>query len=164
MKSIVVVDKNWGIGKDNDLLTYLPNDLKYFKRNTIGKVVVMGKNTLLSLPKQKPFVDRINIVLTRDKEFECEGAFICNSLDDLFEELKKYNKEDIFIAGGESIYNQLIDYCDEILVTKIDATYPADKFFPNLDNMKQWKITEKSEIQEEKNTKYVWCKYKKYNN
>ena len=111
MNLIVAVTRDWAIGKNNDLLFHLPTDLAYFKMQTIGKVAVMGERTYLSLPK-RPLPKRTNIVLSDKKDFVAEGAIVVHSLQELFDELGKYNTNDIFVCGGASIYNLLMDYCD----------------------------------------------------
>ena len=138
MKAIVCVDKFWGIGKNNDLLFSLPEDMKRFREETTGKVVVMGLNTFKSLPNG-PLKNRVNIVLDPAGAF-IEGATVVSSIFKLSLEASKYKSEDIFVVGGASIYQQLLPFCSEVLVTKVDADGKADKFFPNLDGMPNWKI------------------------
>jgi dihydrofolate reductase len=140
MKAIVAVDRNWGIGKDNSLLAHLPGDLKYFKGKTYGKVIVMGRKTLESFPSGKPLEGRTNIVLTSNEDYQtpCE---ICCSKDDLRECLKNYEDEDVYIVGGEKVYREFIHYCDTIYVTKIDAVFSADRYFPNLDEDPLWEMS-----------------------
>lgn len=164
MKCIVAVDQNWGIGYKGNLLTHLPGDLKYFfKPKTLNKVVVMGRKTLESLPNQKPLVDRVNIVLTTDKTYKCDGAIICHSIEDVLQIIKNYPEDDVFIVGGESIYKQFLKMCDEIYVTKINKVFKADTYFPNLDKMKDWIIKWKSDIQKYPEIEYTWCSYEKVN-
>ena len=91
MKAIVAVDLNWGIGYNCELLEKIPEDMKQFKEKTLGKVIVMGRTTFESLPNKKPLEKRTNIVLTKNKNYNCEGLVLCHSLEELFEELKKYN-------------------------------------------------------------------------
>jgi len=151
MNLIAAVDLNWGIGYKCELLEKIPDDMKYFKENTLGKVIVMGRNTLESFPNKKPLEQRINIVLTRNKNYNCEGAIICYSLEELFKELKKYNDEDIFIIGGESIYSQLITHCNKAYITKIYKEYKHDKILVNLDKYSLWEevsISEKRQFKE----------------
>lgn len=138
MNLIAAVDLNWGIGYNCELLEKIPEDMKYFKEKTQGKVIVMGRATLESLPNKKPLEKRINIVLTKNKNYNCEGVILCYSLEELFKELKKYKAEDIFIIGGESIYSQLISYCNKAYITKIYKEYMHDKVLINLDNSDQW--------------------------
>jgi len=147
MNLIVAVDKNWAIGKDNKLLVSIPDDMKFFRETTTGKVVVMGRKTLESFPNSKPLPNRVNIVLTRDKDYYAKGAVVVHSKEELDNELKKYNTEDIFIIGGESIYRLMLDECDRAFVTYVDYGYDADTYFPNLDEASNWKLAEESEEQ-----------------
>lgn len=159
MNFIVVVDKNYGIGKDNNLLTYLPEDLKYYKRTTLNKVVVMGRKTLESLPGGKPFKERTNIIISRNKAYKCEGAIVVHCLDELFEELKKYPTNDIFIVGGAEIYNQLYSYCKYGYITKIKASFDANRHLDRIEDMPNWELIWQSEVQEYKGIEFVWTKY-----
>ena len=147
MNLIVAVDKNWAIGKDNKLLVSIPDDMKFFRETTTGKVVVMGRKTLESFPNSKPLPNRVNIVLTRDAKYDAKGAIIVHSKEELNEELKKYNSDDIYVIGGESIYRLMLDECDRAFVTYVDYSYDADTYFPNLDEMSDWKLAEESEEQ-----------------
>jgi len=143
MKTIVAVDKEWGIGKNNDLLFHLSQDLEYFKEKTLDKVIVMGGNTLLSFPGSKPLPRRTNIVLT--DVFTRDDCIICKTLDELSSELKKYNDDDIFIVGGAMFYRTMIDYCSEAYITKVDEIGEAQVFFPNLDEKENWSEVESGE-------------------
>ena len=151
MKLIVAVAKNWAIGYNGGLLFDLPDDMEFFKNTTLNKVVVMGR---------KPLKDRTNIVLTTDRDFEQEGCIVCNSLNELFEELKKYNDEDIFIIGGGKIYNDLYPYCSEALITKVDAVVNADTFLHNFDEDKGWYLSYASEVHENNGMKFIFNTYK----
>jgi dihydrofolate reductase len=133
--------------------------MKYFKQVTLGKVVVMGRETFESLPGKEPLKDRVNIVLSRNKSFTDKNVTICSSLEELFDELKKYNSDDVFAIGGESIYTLLLPYCTEAYVTKIENTYPADKYFTNLDKEEEWKLVSKSDLQVYKDIRYMFAKY-----
>ena len=150
MNLIAAIDLNWSIGNKCELLERIPEDMKHFKKITQGKVIVMGRTTLESLPNKKPLEQRINIVLTKNKNYNCEGVILCYSLNDLFKELKKYNDEDIFIIGGESIYSQLIMYCRKAYITKIYKEYTYDKSLVNLDSQEQWQKVSTSEKREYK--------------
>ena len=147
MKLIAAVDSNWGIGRGNKLLVSIPEDMKFFRETTMGNVVVMGRKTLESFPNSKPLKNRVNIVLTRDNTYSVEGAIIIHSKEQLKEELTKYNSDDIFVIGGESIYRLLLDDCQRAFVTYVDYSYDADTYFPNLDEMPDWKLAEESEEQ-----------------
>ena len=105
----------------------------------------MGSKTLESFPGKKPLKNRTNIVLTKNPSYQAEGAIVVHNEDELREELKKYDSEDIFVIGGESIYRQLLDECDKAYITKIEYAYTADAYFPNLDEKEEWKITAESE-------------------
>lgn len=160
MKAIVAVDQNWGIGYQGNLLQRIPGDMKYFREKTIGKIVVMGRETFESFPGQEPLKDRINIVLTRNKNYQNDKVTICHSLEDLFWELQKYDPENIFVIGGESVYTQLLPYCTEAFVTKIENIYPADKYFNNLDKEQSWKLIDISEEQIFGDISYRFLTYK----
>ncbi|WMJ76563.1 MULTISPECIES: dihydrofolate reductase [unclassified Sedimentibacter] len=160
MKLIVAVAKNWAIGFNGDLLFNLPDDMAFFKKTTVDKVVVMGRNTLLSFPGAKPLKNRTNIVLTTNREFEAEGCIICHSLDELFTELKKYNSDDIFVVGGGKIYNELYPYCSEALITKVDAIANADTFLHNFDEDENWYLSYASEVHEDNGLKFMFNTYK----
>ena len=159
MKLIAAVDNNWGIGKNNNLLFPIPNDLKRFKKLTNNKIVIMGYNTLMSLPNSQPLKNRINIVLT-SKKIKIDNATICNNLNELLNVIKLFNNDDIFVIGGSTIYNLLLDMCNEAYITKIYKTFHADKYIQNLDN-KNWKIKEESQIYEYNDVKYNFVTYVK---
>ena len=137
MKLIVAVDKNWGIGKRNGLLFSLPEDMKFFKGKTDGKVVCMGYNTLLSFPGSKPLKNRVNIVLAPDGVTR-DDCTVVHSLDELFNELEKYPSDDIFVIGGGMFYKTMYPYCNEAYITKVDADGGAEVFFDDLDKLPNW--------------------------
>lgn len=161
MNLIVAVDRNWAIGYKNELLVRIPNDHKYFREVTTGKVVVLGRKTLETFPQGQPLKNRTNIILSRNKDYKVKDAIVVHSIEELMEELKKYNSEDVYIIGGESIYREMLPYCDVAHVTKIDHAYQADAYFPNLDEMSEWKITADSEEQTYFDIEYVFYKYEK---
>ena len=161
MNLIAAVDKNWAIGKNNQLLVRIPMDQKFFRETTTGKVVVMGRKTLESFPNGLPLKNRTNIVLTRNKNYKVNDAIIVHSMEELHEELKKYNSEDIYIIGGEQIYKALVDECDVAHITKIDYAYDADAYFPNLDEKPEWRIVADSEEQTYFDLEYAFVKYER---
>ena len=161
MNIIVAVDKNWGIGKDNKLLVSIPADMKMFRRETTGKVVVMGRKTLESFPNGLPLKNRTNIVLTGNKDYNVKDAVIVHNMQELLEEIKNYPSEEVYCIGGDSVYKQLLPYCDTAHVTKIDFAYEADSYFPNLDEMPEWKIAAESEEQTYFDLEYAFVKYEK---
>lgn len=160
MKAIVNVDKNWAIGMGSELLNRIPADMKFFKSKTVGNVVVMGRSTFMTFPGPKALPDRVNIVLTTDKNWSAPDVTVCHSLEELFEELKKYDTDSVYVIGGASVYEQLLPYCNAAVVTKVDTAKPADKFFPNLDQKENWVISAQEEEMEHNGVKFRFIEYK----
>ncbi|HJC75347.1 MAG TPA: dihydrofolate reductase [Candidatus Mediterraneibacter faecavium] len=161
MKAILAADKNWGIGYNNHLLVSIPSDMKFFRQTTTGKVVVMGRKTLESFPNGMPLKNRINIVLTGNQNYQVKDAVVVHSEDELLDELKKYDTDDIYVIGGESVYRMMLPYCDTVYVTKIDRAFQADTFFPDLDEMDEWEMTEESEEQTCFDLEFYFTKYER---
>ncbi|HJB01471.1 MAG TPA: dihydrofolate reductase [Candidatus Mediterraneibacter merdavium] len=161
MKAILSADKNWGIGYNNKLLVSIPSDMKFFRQTTTGRVVVMGRKTLESFPNGLPLKNRTNIVLTGNRDYQVKDAVIVHSKDELMEELRKYAADDIYVIGGESIYRMLLPECDTVLVTKIDRAFQADTYFPNLDEMDEWEMTEEGEEQTCFDLEFRFTKYER---
>lgn len=161
MNLIVAVDKNWAIGNQNKLLVSIPADMKFFRETTMDKVVVMGRKTLESFPNGLPLKKRTNIVITRDKNYQVKDAIVVHSVEEAVEELKKYSEEEIYVIGGESIYRQMLPYCKVAHVTKINHAYEADTFFPNLDEMEDWKVTGISDEQTYFDLEYEFVRYER---
>lgn len=163
MREIVVVDQKWGIGKNNDLLFSLPEDMAFFRSETTGKVVVMGSNTLKSLPGGNPLKNRTNIVLFPGGE-KRDDCIIVDSLDELFLELKKYPTDDIYIMGGAMFYRTMLPYCDTAFVTRVDADGEAQVFFENLEAHPDWELAVCGEPIESKSGHTIrFCTYKNKN-
>ena len=161
MNAIAAVDANWAIGNKNRLLTSIPADMKFFREKTMGHVVVMGRKTLESFPNGLPLKNRVNIVLTANRSYKVKDAIIVHTKEELLEELKKYDSIELYVIGGGSIYEMLIPYCDTAYITKIDHVYAADTYFPNLDQMDDWEMTEVSEEQTCFDLEYVFAKYER---
>ena len=161
MNIIVNADKNWAIGKNNSLLVRIPADMKYFSQMTEGNIVVMGRKTLESFPGGQPLKNRVNVVLTTDKNYKVKDTVIVHSVEEMVEELKKYDSEDIYVIGGESIYRQLLPYCTKAYVTKIDHAYDADTYFPDLDADPEWEMTKISDEQTYFDLEYVFAIYER---
>lgn len=161
MKAILSADKNWGIGYQNRLLARIPSDMKFFRETTTGNVVVMGRKTLESFPNGMPLKNRTNIVLTGNPEYDVKDAVIVHSKEELLEELKKYDTDRVYIIGGESVYRMMLPYCDTVYVTKIDRAFQADTFFPDLDEMDEWAMTEESEEQTCFDLEFTFTKYER---
>ncbi len=158
MKAILHADSKWGIGKKNDLMFSIPQDMKFFRETTKGKVVVMGLNTLLSFPGGKPLKNRINIVLCPDDVNE--DVVTVHSLPELLAEVKKYPADDVFVVGGASVYTLLFPYCTEILVTKVQADGGAEVFVPNLDASPEYELIYESEPIEDNGYTITFCTYR----
>lgn len=160
MKTIVVVDKKWGIGRSNDLLFSIPEDMKRFREITTGKVVVMGLNTLRSFPGGRPLKNRkANIVLSDVDIPAQEGLTVCRSMEALMAEIARYEADEVFIIGGGMMYNQFCDLCSEAYITKVDADGGAAVFFPNLDKKENWSCAESEEPFMSGELKITFCKY-----
>lgn len=135
MNAIVAVDKKWGIGKNNGLLFSIPADMAFFREKTVGKVVVMGANTLKSFPGGKPLKNRVNVVVstTMPKREDC---IVVRDLKELKDVLKDY--DDVMLIGGGRLYRELLPYCERAFVTKVDADGDAEVFLDDLDVSPDW--------------------------
>ncbi len=160
MKAILHADRQWGIGKSNGLMFSIPADMKFFKETTWGNVVVMGSNTLKSFPGGRPLKNRINIVLWPDGP-DRDDCIIVGSLPQLFEEIKRYDAEKVFVIGGAMMYKTLLPYCSEVLVTKVDAVGGADAYFENLDQNPAFELIYESDPVE---TNGYFIKFTTYKN
>ena len=163
MNAIVAVDNNWAIGNKGKLLVSIPNDMKRFREITTGKVVVLGRKTMATFPNGMPLKNRTNIVLTKDEKYKAGDAIVVHSIDELLEELKKYNTEDVYIIGGDSVYKQMLPYIVTCEVTKINYCYEADSYFPNLEKDDEWKKTGESEEFTYFDTEYTFERWKRKN-
>lgn len=165
--AIVAVNKDWGIGYNNELLEHIPADLKRFKELTTGKLVVMGSKTWHSLPN-KPLPNRYNYVITsKASDYpEAQEQLAFGSMGKMIEFLDNYNEKfngDVFIIGGESIYKQLLPYCDTVYLTRINKSHEnVDAYFPNLNKMEGWTCYEPTEWMEHEGTAYryeLYCRH-----
>ena len=158
MNIIVAISENNAIGKAGDLLCHLPNDLKYFKQQTTGATVVMGKNTFLSLPR-RPLPNRRNIVLTRDESFQYENTEVAHSIEHLQTMLS--DDEKVFIIGGGEVYRQFMPLAKELYITHIHHTWEdADTFFPEIDpTIWQCINEERHEADEKHNYAFTFATY-----
>jgi len=157
MNLIVAVDRNWAIGKDGDQLVYIPEDLKRFKTLTMGHPVILGRKTLATFPGGRPLKGRANLILSRNPDFCPEGAQVYADPKALLEDAP----EDAFVIGGASVYNLLVDACDTAYVTKIDAEFPADTWFPNLDEREDWEVAEEEGPFPFENLTYRYVTYRR---
>lgn len=162
MIAIVAVSRNWGIGKDNQLLFSIPSDMKHFRQTTTGGTVLMGRKTLESFPGGRPLPNRRNIVLT-SQEMEREGVEVVHSIQEMLDAVKTTPSEEVFVIGGGTVYEALLPYCDKAVLTMVDATPDADTFFPNLDTNDAWEQSESSEPIEENGLVYHFVTYQNRN-
>ncbi len=140
LSAIVAVDQNWGIGYQGNLLARVSDDLKNFRVYTTGKTVILGSKTLATFPGGKPLKNRRNIVLSRRPDFAPEGAEVARSVEDALALLS--DDEEAVVIGGETVYRQLLPYCNEVVVSRFDASFSYDAVFPNLDADPAWRIAE----------------------
>lgn len=157
MNMIVAVDENWGIGKDGEQLIYISADLKRFKALTMGHPLILGRKTLATFPGGKPLKGRRNLILSRNPDFAPEGAEVYRNMDSLLVNAS----EDAFVIGGASVYRELLDRCDTVYVTKLHAAWPADCWFPNLDEDPAWTVAQEEEVLEEQGIKFHYVTYRK---
>jgi dihydrofolate reductase len=158
---IVAVSEDWGIGKDNELLWHISEDLKRFKKLTIGNTVIMGKRTWESLPR-RPLPGRKNIVLT-DIPGECiDCSVTAYSIEDAMSNCNK--EEEIFVIGGGSVYRQFMPVADRLYITHVHRMVPADVFFPAIDP-DIWEVVEKEEYKSSENGSipYTYIIYERSN-
>ena len=161
MNLIAAVDENWAIGNKDDLLVRIPADHKAFRQETTGKIVVLGHKTIETFPQGLPLKNRTNIILSTNKNYQVKDALVVHGLEELFACLKDYDTKDVYVIGGESVYRQLLPYCDTAHITKIDHAYEADAYFPNLDKLPEWDITADSEEQTYFDITYHFLKYER---
>ena len=159
--AIVHADKEWGIGKNGDMMFSLPQDMKFFRETTSGHTVVMGGNTLRSFPNQKPLKNRVNIVLSRGQVRD--DCIIVRSYADLKTEMKNRENEDIFVIGGGEVYRELLPYCDGAFVTKVNAVGGAEVFFPNLDEHPDFVCVDEGEPMDDNGLIIRFTKYENKN-
>lgn len=158
MNLIVAVDQNWAIGRDGDQLVYIPADLKRFQALTMGHAVILGRKTLATFPGGRPLKGRRNLVLSRNPDFAPEGAEVFPDLPAL---LAAAPEEDSFVIGGESVYRALLDRCDTAYVTRLGAAWPADAWFPNLDEDPRWTVSEEGPLLEHEGVPFRYVTYRR---
>ena len=160
MNAIVIEDKNWAIGHENDLLFSLPGDMKHFRTLTTGGTVIMGRTTLDSFPEGKPLPNRRNIVITSNEDFQREGCEIVGSPEAALELAAGTEDDRLWIIGGGSVYTTFLSRCKRVYLTKVDAAAPeTDTYFPNLDKLPTWEVESTSETYEENGLTYQFINY-----
>lgn len=162
---ILTADNNWNIGLKGRMLVDLKEDLKRFKEKTVGNIIIMGRSTLEAVPGEKALPNRVNIVMTRNKSFEKKDIIAAHSIEDLFEILKEINPDSskkVFVTGGESIVDQLLDYCDKAYITRILKDFKHhDTSIPNLDEDEDWEIVAESKIIRQGDIRYKYVDYRR---
>ena len=141
MNLLVAADLQWGIGKGGDQLCYIPADLRRFKALTTGHAVILGRKTMATFPGGKPLRGRRNLLLSRSLSVQPEGAEVYGDLESLL----RAAPEDAFVIGGGQVYRQLLPRCNAAYVTRLERTFDADTFFPDLDADPAWTL-ESSEV------------------
>lgn len=160
MNAIVVVDQNWAIGCNGDLLFSLPTDMKRFRSLTLGGTVILGRKTLDSFPGGRPLPKRRNIVITRNVDFDREGCEIVSGTAAALEAAADTEADKLWVIGGGSVYTALLPKCKRVYLTKVDAVAEeADTFFPNLDKLPGWEIEAVSDPVEENGVTYRFIDY-----
>ena len=146
---IAAVAENYALGKNNDLLWHLPKDFKRFKEVTSGHHIIMGRKTFESFPK--PLPNRTHVIITRQKDYVCEGCIVVQDLEKALAVCPK--NEDIFVIGGGEIYSQSIHLADQLDITRVHQSFEADVYFPEIDD-KIWELT--SEVFNPKDEKHMY--------
>lgn len=163
MKMIFAVDENWNIGYDGDMLCKISEDLKRFRRLTETNIIIMGRKTFESLPERKALPNRINIVITRDKQYKADNIMVVTSIDELFILLKEINPDNTmanFVIGGGNIAYQLLQYCTYAYITKVLRRFEkTDTLIPNLDEDQDWAIESESEYYMQDDLMYKYVDY-----
>lgn len=157
MNAIVAVDERWGIGQNGELLVRISADLRRFKTLTTGHAVILGRKTLQTFPSGKPLPNRENLIMSTTMAAAPEGSAVCRTLDEALARAP----EDAFVIGGETVYRELLPYCGKVYVTKIHKTFAADAFFPNLDALDGWKVTETEGPLEENGVSFSYVTYER---
>ena len=163
MRIIAAVDSSWGIGAHGELLVSIPEDMKLFREETMGKTIIMGRKTYEKVYGLHPLVGRKAIVLTKKKDFKPlhEGDIVAFSVDEVLELTKELSDEECYVCGGESIYKAFLPYCNSADITKIDYRYQADRHMPDLDSDGDWHITAESEEKTYFNLIYSFIRYER---
>ncbi|MBL7700757.1 MAG: dihydrofolate reductase [Ferruginibacter sp.] len=150
---LVAAAENNAIGKNNQLLWSLPNDMKFFKNTTWGMAVIMGRKTYESV--DKPLPGRFSIVITRQADWKKEGVIVASDLQDALKKAAATNCNEVFVIGGGEIYKWAIDIADKILVTRVHASFDADTFFPEVDETK-WRLTHNQDFGVDEKHEYAY--------
>ena len=160
MKLIAAEDRKGGIGRDGKLLAHLPSDMKYFKNTTTGGTVIMGRRTLESFPGGRPLPARKNVVISTTLP-EREDCVVCRTPEEALQAVSQDDPEKTFVIGGGQIYRALLPYCEEALITEIDAEYEADTFLPVFSEEAEWEPVSAGEPIQENGVSYRFAVYRR---
>ena len=159
MKAIVNVTPQWGIGSEGRLLVRIHADMRRVRTLTSHNTIIIGRKPLGTFPNGAPLPNRDNIILTRDPMFTAGNALVCHDLSELSRAVSDRDPDTVYVCGGEQIYRLLLPYCDSALVTLTYTDAEADRFFPNLNLMPNWIITDAGEKQVEEETAFRFLTY-----
>ncbi len=166
MKAIVACDACWGIGCGGCLQRRVSSDLRRFRALTLGKVIIYGRNTLDTFPGGKPLPGRINLVLRTREEEGQEGCEYLPSMEALHQRIRGlkqagYQDSDFVVIGGGKVYEQLLPYCDTVLVTQFQESYEADVWFPDMDQSPDWFLESCGQWLEEDGIRFRYLTYRR---
>ena len=159
MNAIAAVSLNWGIGRGNDLLFHISEDMKRFRALTSGGTVIMGRKTLESMPNGKPLPKRRNIVITRNTDFVQEGVEAAHSVQEALDMAAGDDPDRVWVIGGGEIYAALLPYCRLCYLTRVYQQPLCDVFFPNLDARREWQILRSGAIVSDGSLDYQFIEY-----
>ena len=159
MNAIAAVSTNWGLGRDNDLLFHISEDLKRFRAMTSGGTVIMGRKTLDSMPGGKALPKRRNIVITRDPAFVRENVEVAHSVEEALALVARDEPEKVWVIGGGEIYKAMLPHCRVCYLTRVYAEPDCDVFFPDLDAMDDWRVLREEPILTDGELRYQFVDY-----
>lgn len=159
MNAIAAVSLDWGIGRENDLLFHIGEDMKRFRALTLGGTVIMGRKTLDSMPGGDSLPRRRNIVLTRQKEIARAGVETAASVEEVLSLVAGEDPEKVWVIGGGEIYRQMLPYCRLCYLTRVYARPESDAFFPDLDTLPQWQVLRSGAIVSDGTLDYQFIEY-----
>ena len=159
MNAIAAVSASWGLGKNNDLLFHISEDMKRFRALTAGGTVIMGRKTLDSMPGGKALPNRRNIVITRDKSFVRENVEVVHSVEEAIALTASEDPETVWVIGGGEIYAAMLPYCRLCYITHVNADPDCEVFFPDLSKLDNWKVLRREDKQRDSGLTYQFVDY-----
>ena len=156
---IAAADKNWGIGRNGQLLVKIPEDQKFFREETLGKAIIVGRRTLETFPNGLALDGRDNIIFSRDRNLRVKDAAVVHSVQEARDLVSDLPDADVYVAGGESVYREFLPYCTQADITRIDYRYDADAFLPDLDADPAWVKVQESEEKTYFDVTYRYVRY-----